>query len=152
MAKIVPVSLVASISGRICRQDDTHFLTNKQTGDVYAAKLCHPADQSNPSAEQQVVRNNFAKASAIAKAWRLANAPTDAQPNGTEEFQAMLRQYKAQHKIGNWFAFLRTKIKDGVVPSFVAAESATPPAGGGGTQGGQTPPASGGGSDTSLDT
>lgn len=139
MAKIIPTSLVAAISGRTCQNDSTHFATNKVTGKVYAVKVCNPADCSNPTDKQQEVRTAFATASAIVKAWRAANAPTAQSPLGSAEFQAMMKQYKAQHKVGNWMAFVRTKIKDGAVPSFVVAGSEgstqqptpTPPAGGG---------------------
>lgn len=127
MAKITPSALVAGISGRTCQLDNTHFKTNAITGKIYAVKLCNPADQSNPTERQKAVRNAFASAAAIAKAWRLANAPTESNPKGTAEFQAMYRQYKAQHKVGNWLSFVRTKIKDGKVPSFIEAETETTP-------------------------
>ena len=139
MAKITPNVLVSAISGRPCHNDDIHYLTNRRTGKVYASKLCNPCDGSDPSELQQQVRTEFTSRSTIVKAWRAANAPTDAQPKGSAEFQAMMKQYKAQNKIGNWFAFVRTKIKDGVVPSFIDG-TATPPSGGT-----PTPPPSGDG-------
>lgn len=144
MAKITPTSLVAAISGRTCQNDSTHFQTNRQTGRVFAVKVCNPCDGSDPTAAQQQVRTAFTQMQAIAKAWRVANAPSDTQPKGSAEFQAMMRQYKAQHKIGNWLAFVRTKIQDGAVPSFLATDGtssgSTPTTPSGNTQqGGSTP-------------
>lgn len=137
MAKITPTSLVAAISGRTCSLDSTHFMTNRRTGKVYAAKLCNPCDGSDPTEKQQQARINFATQASIAKAWRAANAPSEAQPKGTEEFQAMMKLYKAQNKIGNWYAFVRTKIKDGAIPSFITG-TATPPSGNQPTGGGSS--------------
>lgn len=136
MARITPTSLVAGISGRTCHNDNTHFLTNRQTGRIYAAKLCNPCDGSNPTEKQQQVRSAFSQMQSVANAWRVANAPSDTQPKGSAEFQAMMRQYKAQHKYGNWYAYVRTKIKDGVIPSFIDGAAATTPPSGSQTQGG----------------
>lgn len=123
MAKITPVSLVTAISGRTCLGDETHFMTNKRTGKVYAAKLCNPYDGSNPTEKQQQVRSAFTTLQQIVKVWRAENAPSEAQPQGSAEFQAMMKLYKSQRKCGNWFAFLRTKVVDGAVPSFLTGTS-----------------------------
>lgn len=126
MAKITPVSLVTAISGRTCLGDETHFMTNKRTGKVYAAKLCNPYDGSNPTEKQQQVRNAFTTLQQIVKVWRAEHAPSEAQPQGSAEFQAMMKLYKSQRKCGNWLAFLRTKVVDGAVPSFLTGASAGP--------------------------
>ena len=109
MAKITPVSIVQGISGKICHHDDTYFATNKQTGSVYAIKICNPS-VAEPTAKQIAQRKAFGEKTKIAAAWLKANRPTEGKPKGSEAYQNMLASYKMQHKIGNIGAYVRAHI------------------------------------------
>ena len=128
MAKITPISIVQGISGKVCQHDDTYFATNKQTGKVYAAKLCNPST-AEPSAKQLANRKAFGEKTQIAAAWLKANRPTESTPKGSEAYQLMLQGFKAQHKVGNISAYVRQHIdKDGKV-TFGGLTPSTPSGG-----------------------
>ena len=134
MAKITPISIVQGISGKVCQHDDTYFATNKQTGKVYAAKLCNPST-AEPSAKQLAIRKTFGEHAKIAAAWIKANKPTESNPKGTEAYQLMLQGYKAQHKVGNITGYVRQHIdKDGKV-TFGGTLPSTPSGGNDVTEG-----------------
>lgn len=115
MAKITPVSIVQGISGKICQHDETYFATNKQTGKVYAVKVCNPST-AEPSEKQIAHRKEFGEKTKTAAAWLKANKPTDTNAKGSEAYQAMLLGFKSQHKVGNVMAYIRQHIgEDGKV-------------------------------------
>ena len=115
MAKIVPVSIVQSISGKICQHDDIYFATNKQTGKVFAVKICNPSI-TEPTEKQTAHRKDFGEKTKIAAAWLKANRPTVSTPQGSETYQLMIRGYKAQRKFGSIMSYIRVHIdKDGKV-------------------------------------
>ena len=115
MAKIKPIELIASMSGKVCQHGDTYFVTNRQTGRVHTGRICYPANQE-PSASQMAVRERFAQRAQNTSAWLASNKPSVAQPKGSELYQKALEAYRAQHKIGSFFGYIASIIKeDGTV-------------------------------------
>lgn len=145
MAKIVPSHLVSSISGKLCKKDTTYIGVNKRTGKMYSAGY-HGCTQPN-SEEQQAVKTTFTKKAQFASAWWKKNRPSDKSAKGTEAYLAVMKAYKAQHKIGNPYSFMRSLVTD----DFKVVLSGNDLTGGvsadGGSGGGQKP---GGGSDLEM--
>lgn len=56
MAKIKPMGLIESMSGKLCQDSDVSFV--RRNGKVFTAKLCHPRT-SAPSVRQQKVMLDF---------------------------------------------------------------------------------------------
>lgn len=114
MTKITTTSPISSISGKLNPDDDFYVATKRRTGTVY---LVHRSrKQSVPWSEKQIAhRKAFAARSKAVSAWLKANAPQYEGDRGTEAYQRMLIQYKAQYKIGNIFAFVCKRYRDGVI-------------------------------------
>lgn len=106
MAKVKPMALIESMSGKVCMHSDVYFRTNKRNGNVTSGKLCNPF-QGEPTTAQQATRTNFASAVATAKAIYHATA-TDTQN------YAKLQDYKASYENarnfgGNLYSYIFTK-------------------------------------------
>lgn len=101
MSKIKPISIVQSMSGKVCEHSDMYFRTNKQTGQVCTGKICYPSDAA-PTEAQEKAKTRFAKVSAAARAIL-------ADP---EQKATYLSAYKAQHSIGSLFGYVFAKIND----------------------------------------
>ena len=110
MAKVQPSDLFTSISGKLCSKEGTYIALNKQTGKMYSAVHHHYSD-SNTEA-QQAVKAAFAQRAKFATKWWKANKPSTENPKGSESYQLVLKAYKAQHKIGNSFSYLRSLVTD----------------------------------------
>ena len=109
MAIIRPNSFIESISGSTCRHDSNYYATNRQTGKTYGVKRCYPS--TAPATQAQTAhRTAFASKSRLAAQWWANNKPTASSPNGTEAYQAVKAAYKSQHKIGNIYSFLSSKL------------------------------------------
>lgn len=132
MAKIRPNALIASISGKTCSHDDNYFATNKQTGRTYAVKRCF--NSTTPETEaQKAHRTAFGNKAKLVSAWMKANKPSATNAKGTEAYQLVNKAYKAQHKIGNIFAYV-SKIMDAegnISISISPSDTPTPPSAGG---------------------
>lgn len=114
MAKIVPIEIIASMSGKVCNHSDMYFSTNKQTGKVHTGKICNPST-AEPTAKQLAVRQKFAERRQVTSVWMEANKPTDVRPKGTDLYQKALASYKSQHEIGSFFGYIASLVKDGKV-------------------------------------
>lgn len=110
MAKITPSHLITSISGKLCKKDTTYIGVNKRTGKMYSAGY-HGCTQPN-SEEQQAVKATFKKKAQFASAWWKQNRPSSTSANGTDAYIAVMKAYKAQHKIGNPYSYLRSLVTD----------------------------------------
>ena len=110
MAKIVPSHLVSSISGKLCRKDTTYIGVNKRTGKMYSAGY-HGCVQPN-SEKQQMAKADFKKKAQFASAWWKQNRPSSTSANGSDAYIAVMKAYKAQHKIGNPYSYLRSLVTD----------------------------------------
>lgn len=108
MAKIRPMALVESMSGKVCTHSNVYFRTNKRSGNVTSGKLCNPY-QGEPSVDQLEVRTNFRTAANAAKAILHATAPTDG--GQASENYTKLQAYKASydqhpHYGGNLYSWI----------------------------------------------
>lgn len=110
MAKITPSHLITSISGKLCKKDTTYIGVNKRTGKMYSAGY-HGCTQPN-SEEQQAVKATFKQKAQFASAWWKQNRPSSTSANGTDAYIAVMKAYKAQHKIGNPYSFMRSLVTD----------------------------------------
>ena len=110
MAKITPSHLITSISGKLCKKDTTYIGVNKRTGKMYSAGY-HGCTQPN-SEEQQAVKTTFTKKAQFASAWWKQNRPSSTSENGSEAYLSVMKAYKAQHKIGNPYSYLRSLVTD----------------------------------------
>jgi len=102
MAKIKPMALVESMSGKVCMHSDVYFRTNKRSGAVCTGKLCNPST-ADPSTNQTAVRTMFASAVTNAKAVMNATATDTANYAKKQQYTA---QYNANPLFGgtlyNW--------------------------------------------------
>jgi hypothetical protein len=115
MAKIKPIELIASMSGKVCRHGDTYFVTNRQTGRVHTGRICQPSNLP-PTDKQIEVRERFTQRAQRTSAWMINNKPSSLYPKGSELYQKALEAYRAQHKIGSFFGYIASIIKeDGTV-------------------------------------
>ena len=110
MAKIVPSHLASSISGKLCKRDTTYIGVNRRTGKMYSAGY-HGCVQPN-SEKQQAAKADFKKKAQFASAWWNQNRPSSTSANGTDAYIAVMKAYKAQHKIGNPYSYLRSLVTD----------------------------------------
>ncbi|MCQ2311176.1 MAG: hypothetical protein MJZ64_05440 [Paludibacteraceae bacterium] len=108
MAKIKPMGLIESMSGKVCTHSDVYFRTNKRTGAVCSGKLCNPYT-GEPSTNQTAARTKFANAIASAKAILAAKSTDEDQSNYTK-LQTYTASYKADNKFaGTLFNFIMKK-------------------------------------------
>ena len=143
MAKIVPSHLVSSISGKLCRKDTTYIGVNKRTGKMYSAGY-HGCVQPN-SEKQQMAKADFKKKAQFASAWWKQNRPSSTSANGTDAYVAVMKAYKAQHKIGNPYSYLRSLVTDDLKVMLSGNDITGSVSADGGSGGGQKP---GGGVET----
>ena len=143
MAKIVPSHLVSSISGKLCRKDTTYIGVNKRTGKMYSAGY-HGCVQPN-SEKQQMAKADFKKKAQFASAWWKQNRPSSTSANGTDAYVAVMKAYKAQHKIGNPYSFMRSLVTDDLKVMLSGNDITGSVSADGGSGGGQKP---GGGVET----
>ena len=89
---------------------------------------------------QQQTRATFKKKAQLASAWWKQNRPSSTSANGTDAYLAVMKAYKAQHKIGNPYSFMRSLVTDDL-KVILAGNNLT----GGVKPGGSTTEGSGGG-------
>ena len=143
MAKIIPSHLVSSISGKLCKKETTYIGVNKRTGKMYSAGY-HGCTQPN-SEEQQAVKATFKKKAQFASAWWKQNRPSSTSANGSDAYVAVMKAYKAQHKIGNPYSYLRSLVTDDLKVMLSGNDLTGGVSADGGSGGGQKP---GGGIET----
>ena len=143
MAKITPSHLVTSISGKLCSKDTTYIGVNKRTGKMYSAGY-HGCVQPN-SEKQQMAKADFKKKAQFASAWWKQNRPSSTSTNGTDAYVAVMKAYKAQHKIGNPYSYLRSLVTDDLKVILAGNDLTGGVSADGGSGGGQKP---GGGVET----
>lgn len=145
MAKITPSHLITSISGKLCKKDTTYIGVNKRTGKMYSAGY-HGCTQPN-SEEQQAVKVTFKKKAQFASAWWKQNRPADKNAKGSEAYLSVMKAYKAQHKIGNPYSFMRSLVTDDLkvvlAGNDITGGVVAPGGGSTGSGGGQQPGAGG---------
>lgn len=110
MAKVKFATDIQSISGKLCSKEGVVYSVNQQTGVTYRSDR-HGHHDAN-SAEQQAIRSTFVKKAQFASAWWRQNRPSSTSTNGTDAYIAVMKAYKAQHKIGNPYSFMRSLVTD----------------------------------------
>ncbi len=65
MAKYIPMDLIKSFSGKVCKHSDTYFAS--RNGTLYTGKICR-RNNAEPTAVQTAQRTRFAQAHAAVKA------------------------------------------------------------------------------------
>ena len=143
MPKVRFATDIQSISGKLCSKEGVIYSVNKRTGETYRSDR-HVINK--PKTEgQQAVRATFKKKAQFASAWWKQNRPSATSAKGTEAYLAVMKAYKAQHKIGNPYSFMRSLITDDnkvmvgdidLTGGVVSGGSTTEGGGGGQTPGG----------------
>ena len=59
-----------------------------------------------------MAKADFKKKAQFASAWWKQNRPSSTSANGTDAHLAVMKAYKAQHKIGNPYSYLRSLVTD----------------------------------------
>ena len=98
MSRIKPISIIRSMSGKVCEHSDMYFRTNRQTQVVYTGKICQTKD-AEPTEAQLRVQERFAKISAA----------VDELLTDPAERSKWLRKYLKQHKIGSLRGYVFAK-------------------------------------------
>ena len=110
MAKVKFSTDIQSISGKLCSKEGVIYSVNQQTGKTYRSDR---HGYSDPKTEvQQTIRATFKKKAQFASAWWKQNRPSSTSANGTDAYLAVMKAYKAQHKIGNPYSYLRSLVTD----------------------------------------
>ena len=110
MAKVTFSTDIVSISGKLCSKEGVIYSVNQQTGVTYRSDR-HGHHDAN-SAEQQAIRATFKQKAQFASSWWKQNRPSSTSANGTDAYVAVMKAYKAQHKIGNPYSFVRSLVTD----------------------------------------
>ena len=143
MPKVRFATDIQSISGKLCSKEGVIYSVNKRTGETYRSDR-HVIN--NPNTEgQQAVRATFKKKAQFASSWWKQNRPSSTSANGTEAYVAVMKAYKAQHKIGNPYSFMRSLVTDDLKVMLSGNDLTGGVSADGGSGGGQKP---GGGVET----
>ena len=110
MAKVTFSTDIQSISGKFCSKEGVVYSVNQQTGKTYRSDRHGYSDPKTE--EQQTIRATFKKKAQLASAWWKQNRPSDKSAKGTEAYLSVMKAYKAQHKIGNPYSFMRSLVTD----------------------------------------
>ena len=145
MARVKFSTDIQSISGKLCSKEGVIYSVNQQTGRTYRSDR-HGYHDANTDVQQQT-RATFKKKAQLASSWWKQNRPSATSAKGTEAYLAVMKAYKAQHKIGNPYSYLRSLVTDDLkvilagndLTGGVKPGSSTTEGGGGG----QTPGGSG---------
>lgn len=110
MAKVTFSTDIQSISGKLCSKEGVIYSVNQQTGRTYRSDR-HSYHDANTEVQQQT-RATFKKKAQLASSWWKQNRPSSTSAKGTEAYIAVMKAYKAQHKIGNPYSYLRSLVTD----------------------------------------
>ena len=137
MAKVTFSTDIVSISGKLCSKEGVIYSVNQQTGKTYRSDR-HGHHDAN-STEQQAIRSTFVKKAQFASAWWKQNRPSSTSTNGTDAYIAVMKAYKAQHKIGNPYSFMRSLVTDDLKVMLAGNDLTGGVVSGGGSGGSQSP-------------
>ena len=143
MAKVKFSTDIQSISGKLCSKEGVIYSVNQQTGETYRSDR-HSFNDANTERQQQH-RADFKRKSQFASAWWKQNRPSSTSTNGTDAYVAVMKAYKAQHKIGNPYSFMRSLVTDDLKVMLSGNDLTGGVSADGGSGGGQKP---GGGVET----
>ncbi len=131
------MELIASMSGKVCSHSDTYFVTNRQTGRVHTGRICYPSDQA-PTDAQIEARTRFSQRAHRTSVWLASNKPSSTQPMGTDLYVKALAAFRGQKKIGSFFGYIASRIKEDGTISFDSTTSGSNGGSTGGNGGGST--------------
>ena len=137
MARVKFSTDIQSISGKLCSKEGVIYSVNQETGKTYRSDR-HGHHDAN-SAEQQAIRSTFVKKAQFASAWWKQNRPSSTSANGTDAYIAVMKAYKAQHKIGNPYSFMRSLVTDDLKVMLAVNDLTGGVVSGGGSGGSQSP-------------
>lgn len=143
MAKVKFSTDIQSISGKLCSKEGVIYSVNQQTGKTYRSDRHGYNDPKTE--EQQTIRATFKKKAQFASAWWKQNRPSSKSTNGTDAYVAVMKAYRAQHKIGNPYSFMRSLVTDDLKVLLAGNDLTGGVVSGGGSAGGSQSP--GGGSE-----
>lgn len=143
MPKVKFTSDIQSISGKLCSKEGVIYSVNQQTGETYRSDR-HSHHDANTERQKQT-RATFKKKSQFASAWWKQNRPSSTSAKGSEAYLSVMKAYKAQHKIGNPYSYLRSLVTDDLKVMLAGNDLTGGVVAGGGstTGGGQKPGGSG---------
>ena len=141
MAKVKFATDIQSISGKLCSKEGVVYSVNQQTGVTYRSDR-HSFNDANTERQRQH-RADFKKKSQFASAWWKQNRPSSTSTNGTDAYIAVMKAYKAQHKIGNPYSYLRSLVTDDLKVILAGNDLTGGVSSGSESGGGQTPGGSG---------
>ena len=145
MARVNFSTDIQSISGKLCSKEGVIYSVNQQTGKTYRSDRHGYSDPKTE--EQQTIRATFKKKSQFASAWWKQNRPSSTSANGSEAYLSVMKAYKAQHKIGNPYSFMRSLVTDDLkvvlAGNDITGGVVAPGGGSTGSGGGQQPGAGG---------
>lgn len=95
MAKIKPLEIISTMSGKVCMHSNMYFRTNSMNGTVTTGKLCYPSTAA-PTTDQTAAKNRF-KTVAAAIRTRIAALDTSAK--------AALKQAAKAARAGSVFGY-----------------------------------------------
>lgn len=110
MARVKFSTDIQSISGKLCSKEGVIYSVNQQTGRTYRSDR-HSYHDANTEVQQQT-RATFKKKAQLASSCWKQNRPSATSAKGTEAYLAVMKAYKAQHKIGNPYSFMRSLVTD----------------------------------------
>lgn len=134
MAKVKFSTDIQSISGKLCSKEGVVYSVNQQTGATYRSDRHSSHDASTE--RQQQHRADFAKKAQFASAWWKQNRPSATSAKGSEAYLAVMKAYKAQHKIGNPYSFMRSLVTGDMKVVLAGNDLTGGVVAGGGTTGG----------------
>ena len=138
MPKVRFATDIQSISGKLCSKEGVIYSVNKRTGETYRSDR-HVIN--NPNTEgQQAVRATFKKKAQFASAWWKQNRPSSTSANGTDAYVSVMKAYRAQHKIGNPYSFMRSLVTDDLKVILAGNDLTGGVVSGGGSAGGSQSP------------
>ena len=111
MAKIKPSHIISSISGKLCGKETGYISYNKRTGKMHFVSPHEYGQQPNTEL-QQAVKATFTTKAQFASQWWSQNKPAAKGQPGSEAYQAIMKAYNAQCKIGNPYSYLRSLVSD----------------------------------------
>ena len=110
MARVTFSTDIQSISGKLCSKEGVIYSVNQQTGKTYRSDRHNFSDPNTEG--QQTIRVTLKKKSQFASSWWKQNRPSATSAKGSEAYLAVMKAYKAQHKIGNPYSFMRSLVTD----------------------------------------
>lgn len=113
MAKIKPISILDSLSGKLDKDDGIYLYTNKKTGKQTTRHIGNKSDA--PRTPAQIANSaRFAEISRKVTLWFSLNK-TPQTPEGTDEYKNVMAKYNSQNKYGHPNHFVRHLISIGEI-------------------------------------